>query len=125
MNRIKELRKLKLLTQEDFAKQLNLSQGMVSGWETGRYEIASSYLEILAKFFGVSSDYILGIDSTPTKQQVNAPLTRPKHAFTAQDEELVRKFNMLDERDQEDVMDDIDRKLERQERRFAEEGKHA
>ena len=119
MNRIKELRKSKLLTQGDFAKQLNLSQGMVSGWETGRYEIASSHLEILAKFFGVSTDYILGIES-PTP----APLPKGS-SYTSQDEELIRKFNMLDERDQEDVMDAIDRKLERQERRFAEEGKHA
>lgn len=120
MNRIKELRKAKLLTQEEFAKQLKLSQGMVSGWETGRYEIASSYLEILANFFGVSVDYILGIDTPkPT------PLPISSATYTTEEEMLVRKYRMLDDRDKEDVMDDIDRKIQRQERRYAEKEKHA
>ena len=120
MNRIKELRKSKLLTQGEFAKELNLSQGMVSGWETGRYEIASSYLEILSKFFGVSTDYILGIE--PAKP---IPLPISSAPFTAEEEALINKYRRLDERDKEDVMDDIDRKLERQERRYAKEEKNA
>lgn len=120
MNRIKELRKKKLLTQSEFAAQLNLSQGMVSGWETGRYEIASSYVAILANFFDVSSDYLLGLDSAK-------PILLPKSSapFTAEEEALINKFRRLDGRDKEDVMDDIDRKLERMERRFAQEGKNA
>ena len=125
---LKELRKKHLKTQEEMAILLHISRSGYNKIENGSQDIDSEALKILAKFFGVSSDYILGIDSTPTQQQLNVYSTvhsSTQSVHSAQDEELIRKFNMLDERDQEDVMDDIDRKLERQERRFAEEGKHA
>ena len=60
MNRIKELRKERGLKQTELAAVLNISQGALSGWETGRYDISNDDLKNLADYFGVSADYILG-----------------------------------------------------------------
>lgn len=62
MNRIKELRKGKGLKQTELAAILNVTQGALSSWETGRYDIGNDDLKKLADFFGVSADYILGRD---------------------------------------------------------------
>lgn len=62
MNRIKELRKEKGLKQTELAAILNVTQGALSSWETGRYDIGNDDLKKLADFFSVSADYILGRD---------------------------------------------------------------
>lgn len=59
MNRIKELRKLKNLTQRELAKQIGITQPALSNYEDGRNpEI--SILTKLADFFGVTVDYLIG-----------------------------------------------------------------
>jgi len=60
MNRIAELRKEKHLNQTGLAMQLNISQYMVSAYETGRHQISTEMLIILADFFNVSVDYLIG-----------------------------------------------------------------
>lgn len=60
MNRIKELRKSRGLTQVELAKLLHISQGALSGHETGRFEPDSATLRAYADFFGVSVDEVIG-----------------------------------------------------------------
>lgn len=67
MNRIKELRKQKNIKQTQLADILNVSQGTLSSWETGRYDIGNDDLRKLAAFFGVTTDYLLGRDIDITK----------------------------------------------------------
>ena len=59
MNRIAELRKEKHLNQIGLAMKLNLSQYMVSAYETERHQLTSETLCELANFFDVSIDYLL------------------------------------------------------------------
>ena len=59
--RLKDLRKEKTLSQADLAKELGVSQRSISSWETGFRQPDFETLEILAKYFGVSTDYLLGI----------------------------------------------------------------
>lgn len=59
MNRISELRKEKHLNQVGLAMRLNLSQYMVSSYETERHQPTSETLCELADFFNVSIDYLL------------------------------------------------------------------
>lgn len=59
---IKELRKEKNLSQTELASLLFTSQDTISFWERGK-----SYPDVLSlikmtEIFGVSSDYILGIE---------------------------------------------------------------
>ena len=60
MNRIAELRKEKHLNQIGLAMKLNISQYMVSAYETGRHQIPNDMLILLADFFNVSVDYLIG-----------------------------------------------------------------
>lgn len=58
---IQELRKNKNLTQSDLAKIFSTTQRTISNWETGRNEPPYEMLIKYAKFFNVSTDYILGL----------------------------------------------------------------
>ena len=60
MNRIAELRKEKHLNQVGLAMKLNISQYMVSAYETGRHQPTMDMLIELADFFNVSIDYLVG-----------------------------------------------------------------
>lgn len=60
MNRIAELRKEKHLNQIGLAMELNISQYMVSAYETGRHQPTMDMLTELADFFNVSIDYLVG-----------------------------------------------------------------
>ncbi len=59
---IKELRMEKGLGQTELAKMLGVSKGVVSLWENGLREPGMYSLILLAKFFGVSIDELVGID---------------------------------------------------------------
>ncbi len=60
--RLKELREDKKLSQNQLAKLTGFSNASISRWENGIADIASDYLIILCKFFGVSADYLLGLE---------------------------------------------------------------
>lgn len=61
MNRLKELRTDKNLSQAKLAELFNISQQAVSHYEKGSRDIDSALLKNLANFFNVSTDYLLGI----------------------------------------------------------------
>ena len=59
---LKELRLEKSLTQEELAKELNFSMSVVNKWENGKKNPSVDSLKILAKYFDVTIDYLLGIE---------------------------------------------------------------
>ena len=59
MNRLKELRKNKRLTQAELAKIIGINQNSYSYWENGKVKIDNQSLQKLAELFNVSIDYIL------------------------------------------------------------------
>ena len=61
--RLKELRIEKNLGQEKLAADLGLSHGIISLWENGLREPKLSNLVLLAKYFGVSIDYLAGLEN--------------------------------------------------------------
>jgi transcriptional regulator with XRE-family HTH domain len=64
-DRIREFRKRKRLTQEDFAEALGYSQGYLTEIETGKKEPSREVLKKIHEKFGVSTDYFLyGLSST-------------------------------------------------------------
>lgn len=60
--RIKELRLSQGQRQADIAKAMNVTTSTVTRWETAVQEPDYSTLIKLAKFFNVSTDYILGLE---------------------------------------------------------------
>ena len=58
--RLKELRIEKKISQAEIGKLLNMSKMAVSHWEKGNSEPSIEQLKILAKYFDVSVDYLIG-----------------------------------------------------------------
>lgn len=63
--RLKELRKKANLTQIEFAKKFNIANGTVGNWESGNRQPDYNTLNEIAKFFNVSTDYLLCRTDTP------------------------------------------------------------
>ena len=58
--RLRELRLEKGVTQSEIAKLLNMSKMAVSHWEQGDSEPSIEQLKVLARFFDVTVDYLVG-----------------------------------------------------------------
>ena len=61
MNRIKELREEKHITQLRLSIELEVSQETISAYEKGKYYPSARSLMKLSKIFNTSIDYILGL----------------------------------------------------------------
>lgn len=61
--RLKELRNEKGLTQRALSRETGIPQSSIALWENGSRVPAATAVVVLAKFFGVSSDYLLGLEN--------------------------------------------------------------
>ena len=59
--RLKELRLEKNLRQLDVAKVMYVACNTISNWERGRNSPSLEELGVLARFFEVPADYLLGL----------------------------------------------------------------
>lgn len=60
--KIKTLRQSAGLTQPQLAEMVGVSKAVISFWENDVNEPKASYVKVLAMVFGVSADYILGLE---------------------------------------------------------------
>ena len=65
-NRLKKLRKEKGLTQADLAKVLNTNQSQYGKYENGKTNLSIENAKKVAKYCGVTIDYLLGSESDQT-----------------------------------------------------------
>lgn len=65
-DKIKLLRERSSLTQSDLAKKLGITRSSVNAWEMGISMPSTQYLVELALLFKVSTDYLLGMQSSST-----------------------------------------------------------
>lgn len=72
MNRIKELREEKHITQVRLSIELEVSQETISAYEKGKYYPSAKSLIKLSNIFGVSIDYMLGLSNIRTPSYANA-----------------------------------------------------
>lgn len=66
MNRLKELRQEKKLSQKEIANLLEVSEKTISRWENGENAIKSDKAQQLADYFKVGVGYLLGDDERRT-----------------------------------------------------------
>ncbi len=77
MNRIRELREDRDLRQSDVASATGIDQRTLSNYETGKTNPDSFAIIKLAEFFGVTCDYLLGVndltitDKAALKKELN------------------------------------------------------
>ena len=62
---MKKLRTARKLSQKEVADAIQTTQQQYSKIESGKTDINSYNLKLLAKFYNVSTDYILGLTDNP------------------------------------------------------------
>lgn len=108
MNRLKELRKEKGLTQQELAKDIGVHYRTLQNWENGKAEIKTDKAQQLADFLGVSLLYLMGYDHTEKaikdlkKELVDAIKEIKQYRFLK-----VGLDDWIAEKDVLDVIDDI------------------
>ena len=70
-NNFKTMRKQRGLTQEQIAETLGVSCQAVSKWETNSSYPDISLLPIIADYFGVSVDFLIGHDTSKQFEEKN------------------------------------------------------
>ena len=60
--RLKELRLDKNLSINGLAKELQIGSSSICRWENCQADIKASQLIIVANYFGVTTDYLLGLE---------------------------------------------------------------
>lgn len=68
--KLKTLRGIKDLTQKDLAETLNVAQGAVAMWETGKRTPDLEMIKKIASYFNVSTDYLMGESKYKNIQEV-------------------------------------------------------
>lgn len=111
MNRVKELRKQKHITQEELGKVLDIQKAAISKYENGRAEPSTEVLKKMSAYFGVSIDYLLGNSTSKEIPDSNLPPLTPKD-----ERDIARDLeNMIESLDGSAAMgsaeDDEDREL--------------
>ena len=84
--KLRELRENKNGTQRELAKYLNITRSAYSGYELGTRQMNYETLFLLADYFSVSIDYLLG------RYETDSMLVNKKERH------LVGRYRMLDER---------------------------
>lgn len=68
MNRLRQLRKERDLYQSDIAKIIGVTTSAYSFYENEKRDMSPETVKILANFFGVSTDYLLGAENKNNKR---------------------------------------------------------
>ena len=63
MNRIKDLRQKNNMSQDNIANLLHINRTTLTKWETGKHNPDIDTVIFLAEYFGVTTDYLLGVES--------------------------------------------------------------
>lgn len=90
MNRIRELRDDKNMTQNDLAAAMNCTKVTISRYETGQHEIDSATINRLCDIFDCTADYLLCRSDNPSPlisaedlRLLQAYRAAPEHIRTA------------------------------------------
>ncbi len=60
--RLKELRQEKGLSIQGLAKEIKISSSSLCRWENCQADVKGSQLIIIARYFGVTIDYLMGLE---------------------------------------------------------------
>lgn len=120
MNKIKELRKEKNITVAELAKELGISQSMLTNYENGNGTPRDeSIWEKLSQIFGVSKSHVMGLTTDIERANKKKPLkvvvdmsqpvsVQPKNQT---DLDVLMKLDLIDSDDMEEVSEFLDKLL--------------
>lgn len=98
--RIKQLRIINKLKQEDIGNIINVSKAQISEIERGKKSTTLENLVLLADYFSVSLDYLTGRTDTPNYEKDSNRLT----ADTEKEKELLKNFRLLNSLEQNVIL---------------------
>lgn len=106
-NLLKELRLEKRITQPQLAEAIGVSKGNVGDWETGKSKPGYTALVALAKYFDVTADFLLGLD---TRGQIHEKArlvgaTCDGMPLTESEADLIAMYRLIEEGDQKTIFD--------------------
>jgi len=87
--KLRELRLSKHLKLENLAKVINRSYQAYSQYELGKRQPSVDIIIIISKFYGVSSDYLLGLTDDPTPYYLAKPENLKELNVTGMSKELI------------------------------------
>lgn len=100
-SRLRELRKSHNQSQAELSKVLCVSKSTVGLWETGETQPSTEYIFKVAKHYGVSADYLVGVSDSPSldadiraAQEYTGLSDRAVKSLTG-DDDLVKAVNYL------------------------------
>ena len=109
---LKDLRSKSGISQGQLAKSVGVSPGNVSDWEVGKTKPGYVALAALARFFGVSADYLLELDEAPVKTGVDLERVKLEQGLScdgsplkAEEADLIAMFRLLPSYEREDLFD--------------------
>ena len=109
---LKNLRSKAGISQGQIAKSVAVSPGNVSDWEVGKTKPGYVALAALARFFGVSADYLLELDEAPVKTGVDLERVKLEQGLScdgsplkAEEADLIAMFRLLPSYEREDLFD--------------------
>jgi len=94
--RLKDLRSERNISQSTVASATEVSQSVIGDWENDVHEPKASYIAALAKYFNVTSDYLLGLDDQPGHIIVERPKTHNLSEDTRLLLDLCAKLSPID-----------------------------
>lgn len=91
MEKLRELREEKHITQVTLGDELGISQQRISKLENGEVEASEKILKKISEYFNVSVDYLLGLTSKRESNEICNEMLTPKN--------LIMLYGKLSERD--------------------------
>ena len=77
--RISQQRTTRNWSQVDLAKRLGVAKQTISNWENENIQPSIEMLVRLSRIFGVTTDYLLGLEDTPRLEVEGLPLEVVAH----------------------------------------------
>lgn len=120
MNKIKELRKEKNITVAELAKELGISQSMLTNYENGNGTPRDdSIWEKLSQLFGVSKSHVMGLTTDievvnkANRLKVVVDMSKPVSVQPQNQTELdiLTKLELLDNEDAEELLEFLNKLL--------------
>lgn len=93
--KLKELRQIKNLTQLELSNRLHVTKSMISAYENGIRYPSYDVLIKIANLFGVTTDYLLGLDNRKYIDLTN--LTNEQNSIVSS---IVSEFNEINKKQQ-------------------------
>lgn len=94
MNKLKELRRNKKMSQREVAAALNISQSTLSQYERGGRSIDDAMLKKLCVYYNVSADELLGLEASYSTIAVEKSLSQESAELLSLFSQMNDKFKL-------------------------------